>query len=100
MASVGFGHRDVLRLAAHVVDFQNVEANAGTDWTDDIAFLRGTQRLSEDGWQFLNTPPAHLAAFQRLLVRGVGDGELAEVGAVTRLLDDRFRLALRFVYLI
>lgn len=41
-----FGNRNVLALTAQVVHFQNVEAHTGTDWTDDVAFLRRAQRLA------------------------------------------------------
>ena len=65
---MNFSHGDILAAAAHIVDFQNMEANAGTYRTNDIAFLSRAQRLGEDARQFLDTTPAHLAAFQRLLV--------------------------------
>lgn len=44
--------------------------------------------------------PAHLAAFQRLLVSGIGDRQLAEVIAITRLLNDSARPAFRLSRLI
>ena len=95
-----FGNRNVLALTAQVVHFQNVEAHTGTDWTDDVAFLRRAQRLGKQGWQLLNTAPAHLAAFQRLLVSRVGDRQFAEVIAITRLLNDSARLTFRLSRLI
>ncbi|SSN10704.1 Uncharacterised protein [Klebsiella pneumoniae] len=41
MTGVNLGNGDILGTTAQVVDFQNVETNAGTNRTDDIPFLRG-----------------------------------------------------------
>ena len=84
---MNFGHGDVLAAAAHIVNFQDMEAHAGTYRADYIAFFRGAQRLGEDARQFLNPAPAHLAAFQRLLVGRVGDSQFAKVRAAARLLN-------------
>ena len=73
-----------------------MEANAGAYWADDIAFFRGAQRLGEDARQLLNPAPAHLAAFQRLLVSRVGDSQLAEVRTAARLLNHGVCLVLSF----
>lgn len=40
MTGVNLGNGDILGTTAQVVDFQNVETNAGTNRTDDIPFLR------------------------------------------------------------
>lgn len=36
---MNFGHGDVLAAAAHIVNFQDMEAHAGTYRADDIAFF-------------------------------------------------------------
>jgi hypothetical protein len=38
---MNFGHRDIFAFAAQVVNFQNMEANAGTNRANNVAFLRG-----------------------------------------------------------
>ena len=83
---------DALALTTHIVDFQDVEADTRTNWANDIAFFRGAQRLGKDARQLLNTSPTHLAAFQRLLVSGIGDSQFAEIATVTRFINNRARL--------
>ncbi len=75
-----FGDRNVFALAAQIVHFQDMEANAGADWADDVAFLRAAQRLREQRWQLFNFAPAHVAAFQRLRIGRVGHGQFTEIG--------------------
>ena len=54
-------------------------------------FFAVTQRLSKQRWQLLNLAPAHVAAFQRLGIGRVGDGQFAEVSTAFALADQLFR---------
>ncbi|XNM58283.1 hypothetical protein ACLK1S_00340 [Escherichia coli] len=84
MASMNFGHRDIFAFAAQVVNFQNMEANAGSNRSATSPFFACLMP-----WRrFPGTPaysaPAHLAAVQRLLVGKTSNCQLTEIRALLR----------------
>ncbi|MNG84833.1 hypothetical protein D3C76_1475530 [compost metagenome] len=78
---MNLGDRYRLVGATDIIHFQDVEADAGTDWPNHVAFFGINQSFGEQGRDLLQLAPAHVTAFQRLGIGRVGDGQLAEVGA-------------------
>ena len=74
--------RSLLLQIAHLIQAHDVKAGGRADRRADFPGLQAQHRVGQHGRQLGALAPAQLAAVQRRLRVGVGDGELGEVLAI------------------
>ncbi len=83
-----------LLLTLGVEDLDDVQAGAGAQRADDVAFLGTLYRFGHQGGHLLRAHPAPVTPFQGLGAVTLGDGQLAEIRPLFQGGEDAFDLGL------